>query len=106
VFVGTFDGQPILTVKLDTPINGYGYWYVAEGIAGLAAKGTRVDAGTQVAVTQEHGTGIETGWGAANGYPAADPHYSEGDMTNEGRSFAAALGVAALPTGVTQPITV
>lgn len=99
-----FDGQPLVMVTLDKPIGNYKAWYMSEGIK-LTKTSGHVEAGEEIAVTESHGSGIETGWADPNtGWPAAQPHYQDGQMTAEGKDFANAIGVAAISD--TQPITV
>jgi hypothetical protein len=101
-----YAGQPAVYIKFDQPLNGYEGMYVSEGIRPTISQGQRVGQGQQIAVVENHGTGIECGFTHGGSVPAASSHYTEGAYTQEGQDFAHALGVPALHSGSSQPFTV
>lgn len=83
--------QPIMGITLDTPIDGFHSWYIAEGVTPDQSKvGKHVNAGDSIGTTHNNGSGIETGWGNASSTQQA----ASGDsVTPEGSDFANYIGV-------------
>lgn len=108
IYGNWYAGQPIVELAMDAPIDGQSYIYYAEQVTPHVGDGARVNAGDWVVRFAASGTGLEIGWGAPGGLTLAQATtgYHEGQQTDAGKAFAAALGVPVLATGQSQTVVV
>jgi TP901 family phage tail tape measure protein len=89
-----YKGQPYIEYQLTQGARKGQHVYAAEGISPDVTVGERLKAGQRIGTYQEHGTGLEMGFGAGGGKTLAQATtgYTEGQVTPAGQAFAKFIG--------------